>query len=97
MGKLSEATVDTPKKQESYNISKGNAAAYVNRTQALFYSKTFKWIEKNVEDLVTAVDQYLRTWNNPTRTIKAGGLVERRNKRMIKILEYLKELEKKTE
>jgi len=84
--KLSELEVDVPKKQA---ISNNKIISYVGK------AKGYEWLYKNVEDLVTAVDQYLRTYNNLTRKIKAGGLVERRNKRMVKMLEYLKKLEEK--
>ena len=92
--KMSEMTVKTPKKKE---ISAGPKQTYVNKTQAIFSLKNAKWVEENLNDLITAVDQYLRTWNNPSRKITPGGLVERRNKRMVKILSHLQELEKKRE
>jgi len=51
------------------------------------------FVKENLTDLITAVDHFLRTWNNPNREIKEGGIVDRRNNRMIKIKDFLKRLE----
>jgi len=63
-----------------------------------------KVVEKEVEveidrfdkqeytDLQDAVDQYLRTYNNPTRKIKPDGKVDRANKRMLKLKDKLKKI-----
>jgi transcription initiation factor IIE alpha subunit len=50
------------------------------------------FVKDNLPDLITAVDQYLRTYNNPKRTIKPGGIVDRRNNRMIKVKRFLEGL-----
>jgi hypothetical protein len=47
---------------------------------------------KEYEDLLDAVDQYLRTYNNPKRVIKLDGKVDRANKRMMLLKEKLKKI-----
>lgn len=87
-------TVDTPKKKDSTP----QRQTYVNRTQAIFSLENAKWLENNISDLIGAVNHYLSTYMNPKREpAKVGGFTDLRNKRMTKILEYLQELEKKTE
>ena len=53
------------------------------------------FLRENKADLITAVDYFLRIWNNPSqkRRMKKGGIVEKRNKRMREILEFLEGLE----
>jgi len=48
-----------------------------------------KLTDLELTDLITAVDQYLRTYNNPQRKIKSGGIVDRRNIRMQKLFKKL--------
>lgn len=88
--KLSEMKVDSPRLPLS--SSPIRVASYTNK------AKAYEWLNLNVRDLVTAVNHYLSTYMNPKREpAKEGGITQRRNERMIKILDYLKELEKKRE
>ena len=87
-------TVDaTPKKE-----STPRKQTYINKTQAIFSLKNAKWVEENVETLIGLANHYLSTYMNPNRKpAKEGGWTDQRNKKVTKILEYLQELEKKTE
>jgi hypothetical protein len=51
------------------------------------------FVLENLQDFITMSDQYLRTYNNPRRKIKEGGIVDRRNKRISEIKIFLEELE----
>ena len=110
--KLSEMTVDTPKKKEPVpNTTRGaeevlamtNGMAkqlklYGERIPYTELEEAFKFLNLSIGDLITAVDQYLRTYVNPKRMpAKIGGITERRNIRMVKIKEFLIEFEKKRE
>ena len=86
MVKLSEATVE----KKAIVISGQGQRIVVRKTGV------DEWLERNVSDLIGAVNHYLSTYMNPKRTpAKVGGFTDLRNKRMVKILEYLQEIEKK--
>ncbi|KKN76346.1 hypothetical protein LCGC14_0371980 [marine sediment metagenome] len=93
--KLYEMTVDDP---EAPVIKEEKKTQIINRTQYTFKSEAYTFLKKNVGDLITVVDHYLRTYTNPKRQpAPLGGITDRRNKRITKIHEFLKNFEKKWE
>lgn len=110
--KLSEMTVDPPKEKtptpgattgarEVSAITTGMAKQiklYGKRIPYTELEEVYNWMFLNIGDLVTTVDHYLRTYNNPKREpAKVGGITDRRNKRIAKMKEFLIKFEKKRE
>lgn len=96
-GKKPVAPSPKKDKKEELQIIEGMGRQLQNYGRTIPHSKlqqVYDWVFMNKVDLVSAVDNFLRTWNNPTRKIVSGGLVERRNIRMQVILDFLKELKK---
>jgi len=84
--KLSELSIN--------DVPKGTSGITLRPTRRR--SELNDWLDLNVVDLITAVDYYLRTYNNPKREpAKAGGITDRRNKRMAKIHDFLINYEEK--
>lgn len=90
----------TPKKESSSKNKIERQVRYTNNLskQLKSFGKVFhidemqdilNWLMTNKNDLYTAVDQYLRTYTNPKRTVKEGGITDKRNKRLQQIKEDL--------
>lgn len=87
----------TPIKEKKYNKNESRYIEGLSK-QLKSFGKIFhldemqeilNWFMNNKNDLYTAVDQYLRTYNNPKRDIKTGGIVDLRNKRLQQVKEDL--------
>ncbi len=88
MAKLSEATLE-----EKAIVIRGSGQRI-----AVYKTGVDKWLKENVETLIGLANHYLSTYMNPNRKpAKEGGWTDQRNKKVVKILKYLQELEKKRE
>ena len=74
---------------------KAQLVKYGERIPITKMQELYDFVFDNKEDLITVADHYLRTYTNRKRPAwKPGGITDRRNKRIAKILTFLKELKK---